>query len=218
MLERTSEIVSGVVAFGLCLLCGATSAGATTVVKLGLDGLTANADRIVVAEVQSIESVRRDGKITTDIRVRIERSWKGPSASGDTVTIRQPGGRVGDTVTRVHGMPRYREGERAVLFLESHDDADTYSVVGLRQGKFHVAVGPDGATKFVVPRLGDIQLLAPTTEEARRKTRSSERDTDGIDPSELRISEPASVHENVSTLESFRERVLSSMSDRTSEE
>lgn len=216
MVDRWFAHVSGVALFvAVALFVGPETGRATTVLKLDLESLTANSDRIVVGEVESIDSLRHDGKIVTDIEVRVAEQWKGASEPPDAVTIRQPGGRIGDTVTRVHGMPRFREGETTVLFLDKHPEQDLYSVTGLRQGKFHVAIGPDGATEFVVPRLGNVQLMEPKGE---GNGSEGTKDLDSIDASDLRISEPDSIHETVTPLESFRERVMSSVDNEQGED
>ena len=193
------------------VLAWAATAGSTTVLKMGLEGLVANSDRIVVGDVESIESHRSDGKIYTETTLRIREQWKGEDAESKTVTIRQPGGRVGDTVTRVYGMPDYRRHERIVAFLKQRPERAGYVITGLRQGKFSVAVGPDGSTEFVVPRLGDVQLLEPDPSvfegEADSKELYGRSRLEKIDVSKLRSADPAPIHQSVIPLTDFRERV-----------
>ena len=186
----------------------------TTVLKLDLESLVANSNDVVHARVESMHSFRKDGQIYTDTTLEIVECWKG-DVTGE-VTVRQPGGRVGEMTTRVHGLPEFRRGEETVVFLESADETGSYIVTGMRQGKFHVAVGPDGATKVVVPRLGEMRLLEPTVQTGEDGGDAAGEDAElpeTIDASELRAAEPADVHERVFTLEAFRERVRRAVED-----
>jgi hypothetical protein len=56
-----------------------------------------------------------------------------------TVTVTTIGGKIGNTVLRVSGMPQFQTGENAILFLERSGAYTT--VVGLNQGKFRIANG-----------------------------------------------------------------------------
>jgi hypothetical protein len=49
------------------------------------------------------------------------------------------GGKVGNTILRVSGMPQFQTGENTVLFLERSGAYTT--VVGLNQGKFSISNG-----------------------------------------------------------------------------
>lgn len=192
------------------VLIWASTAGTTTVLKMGLEGLVANSDRIVVGTVESIDSYRENDQIFTKTTVRVEQNWKGSEAAKNKITIRQPGGRIGDMVTRVHGMPNYRQQEQVLVFLQKRTDRPGFAVTGLRQGKFSVAIGPDGSTKFVVPRLGEVQLLEPDPSKIDGDDPSNTPPTarlEKIDVSKLRTAEPAPVHETVIPLKDFRERV-----------
>ena len=74
------------------------------------------------------------------------------------MTVRQVGGRVGDTELWVEGQPRFFVGEQVVVFL-SPDGAgtpDTWNVVAMAAGKFTVTT--DGVTgELVLSR--DLQAL-----------------------------------------------------------
>lgn len=76
-----------------------------------------------------------------------------------TLTIKQIGGRTRTLATHVPGMPSFEVGEEVVLFAERPKQLQHFVITGLSQGKFHIALGPDSATKVVVPRLGDVSLV-----------------------------------------------------------
>ncbi len=197
----------------------ASAAASTSALKFDLQSLVVNSNQIVVADVTEMRSLRKEGRIYTDTTLEVQETWKGDAA--DEVTVRLPGGRIGDTVTRVHGMPGFQTGERVVAFLrERYDDDDSirFSVTGLRQGKFHVALGPDTSTEFVVPRLHDLRLLAPKDgsfdpeqlekiHKKRGKDESAGKMPSGME--NLEVAAPAPIHQKVLALEDFRDRVQS---------
>jgi len=119
-------------------LIAARPAHAALVLAMDLGQLTQQAERIVVGEVTSVRSAR-DAKIErifSTIVVKVSEGWKGTMPSGGTITIVQPGGVADGIEMRVHGMPAFSAGERAVLFLRGGaPQAQSQSVVGMGQGK-----------------------------------------------------------------------------------
>ncbi len=188
-----------------------STASATTVLKFDLDSLVANSQRIVVAEVTEMRSLRKEGRIYTDTTLEIRETWKGESTH--RVTVRLPGGRLGETVTRVHGLPGFQPGERVVVFLKEileETDSKRFTVLGLRQGKFHVALGPDDSTEFAVPRLENLRILAPKNGEVsprKLEVRGDAADQSSEESPNLRAAEPAAIHQKVLALEDLRARV-----------
>jgi hypothetical protein len=122
------------VAMGLASLLVPSLAAGSLVQALDLAELTAQAERIVVAQVVSAESEWDSShrNIHTRIEIKVEEAWKGSVAPDQRVVIVQPGGAVDDIEMRVHGMPSFASGERAVLFLAGQG---TPRVVGMSQGK-----------------------------------------------------------------------------------
>jgi hypothetical protein len=111
-------------------------AQATQILLMDLSDLAAEADRIVVAEVLSTRSEwnRAHTRISTRIEISVSESWKGAAPAGRRIVIVQPGGSVGDIEMRVHGVPAFEQGERAVLFLRDLAPSGV-AVVGMAQGK-----------------------------------------------------------------------------------
>ena len=122
------------VALCLATLLVPSLAVGSLVQALDLAQLTAQAERIVVAQVVSTKSDwDPSGRtIRTRIEIKVEEAWKGAVAPGQTIVIVQPGGSVGNVEMRVHGMPSFAPGEKAVLFLAGQTTA---RVVGMSQGK-----------------------------------------------------------------------------------
>jgi hypothetical protein len=119
---------------GLLALLLPSLAVASLVQSLGLAELTARAERIVVAQIVSAKSDWDSSgrSIHTRIEIKVEEAWKGSVAPDERMVIVQPGGTVGDIEMRVHGMPSFALGEKAVLFLAGQGAP---RVVGLSQGK-----------------------------------------------------------------------------------
>ena len=122
------------VALCLATLLLPSLAAGSLVQALDLSELTAQAERIVVAQVVSSKSDWDSSHrtIRTRIEIKVEEAWKGVVAPGERIVIVQPGGSVGNIEMRVHGMPGFALGEKTVLFLAGQAAA---RVVGMSQGK-----------------------------------------------------------------------------------
>jgi hypothetical protein len=119
------------------LLGIATTAYATSVRRLSLDDLVTTAHSIVEGDVVGSRTYRSsDGKlILTSYTINVRESLKG--SPGSIVTLTTVGGRIGNTILHVAGMPVFQQGEKALLFLERSGAYTT--VVGLNQGKFTIS-------------------------------------------------------------------------------
>lgn len=124
---------------GLVLLV-ARAADATTIVGMTERALARAADAIVVGTIADIESVASpDGAIATLVTVDVERAVKGRVAG--RVTLKQPGGRVGDRGFWIAGSPTFRRGERQLLFLSAAGDG-TARTTALGLGQFTLSPHP----------------------------------------------------------------------------
>lgn len=222
------------------------SAQASTVLRLDLESLVANSDQIVEAEVLKVEPRVENGKVYTYTTMRVEDGLKG-AEDGETVTIKQIGGRTEELATRVAGVPQFKLGERVVVFLE-RPDMDKFSVVtGMSQGKFQVALGPDNLTPYVVPFLGDINLLEPAKPTLRQRPSELKlKEIKQVDPTKLdkrkapisahpieprskreqavelskgnlRAADPAALYQRVTPLDDFKAKVREVIQDQAPE-
>jgi hypothetical protein len=107
------------------------------VLAMDLGTLTQNAQHIVVGEVTSVSSAwdKKHERIFTTVQVKVSEMWKGQMPAAGVITIVQPGGVAEGIEMRVHGMPNFVAGERAVLFLRGASPQQPLSVVGMGQGK-----------------------------------------------------------------------------------
>lgn len=117
---------------------------------LDLPALTQEAEAVVIGEVTRVQSAwdTRHETIYTAIDVVVAETWKGGPRTGETLHLLEPGGSLDGLELRVHGAPRFRLGERAVLFLRASGDptaevilpapaslTKAWSAVGMVQGK-----------------------------------------------------------------------------------
>ena len=101
----------------LGLAAAAHDAGASVVRALGLDELVDRARTIAVVRVESAAAAWRDGRIVTD-SVLVVTEGVQDAAAGERLAVRTLGGEVDGIGQRVFGEPRFRSGERYLVFLE----------------------------------------------------------------------------------------------------
>jgi len=125
---RPSLIFTGAL---LGIVLAGPAATASLLRALDLSALVTEADRIVIADVLSVRAAWDPGhrSIHRTVDLGVRESWKGTVPTDGRITIRQLGGVVGDIEMKVHGMPAFTVGERALLFLRRSQ------VVGMSQGK-----------------------------------------------------------------------------------
>lgn len=111
-------------------------ANASLVLAMDLPSLTSNAERIVVGEIVSVKSAwdKAHERILSTIEVKVAEVWKGAMPGDGRLVIVQPGGTADGIEMKVHGMPIFAAGERAVLFLRG-GVIQSQSIVGMGQGK-----------------------------------------------------------------------------------
>jgi len=121
-----------------------------TIVHITDERLCAMAPAIVGGEVVSLLAQVRPGthQVVTRAQFRIDRVLKGKDVPGE-IAIRIPGGSVPDRTTRVPGAPRFRVGERSILFIRPGRDGDG-RILGLSRGKFDIVADPETGTDWIV--------------------------------------------------------------------
>jgi hypothetical protein len=141
-MNRASRIA--MVAFAAFALLGASTAGATTVLKMSLKDLAKKSDSIVRARVED-EVARYDAnkEIYTYFTLKVLEPVKG-SKKDDVIVIRQLGGVVDHIASIVPGTPTFKKGEEVVVFLTQKDGAGYPWVMGLQQGKYSVSQDENG--------------------------------------------------------------------------
>jgi hypothetical protein len=136
--------------FVILSLALARPAPATVVVRPTLDELTAEAAAIFVGEVVEV-SVRRleirDGPtVVTDVTYRVERTLKGDART--LIRLEFLGGALGEERVWIPGMPRFRPGDRDVLFV-SPGGSRLSPLVGFAEGRFRLSRDPRTGEELV---------------------------------------------------------------------
>ena len=155
-------------------VCGAQ---ATTVIPPTFDELVREAELIFQGTVTNVESqwTGEGGKrhIVSYITIQVEDALKGtPDAS---FTIRMLGGTVGDETMEVSDAPKFKVGDREILFVENNG-RQFIPLVGIMYGRFRVQkdeqTGADvvlnnaGKPVSDLAELGKKDLHAPTSSTA----------------------------------------------------
>lgn len=146
-----APLLAGLVAALLAGLPAApVGAASGAIAEADLPGLVAAAERI--CEVQVLETLAArlpDGTIETRYVVATLSPLKGASAAIDE--IRVPGGEVAGRGLLIPGLPRFRAGQRAILFLSAPSPGRGWRMpVGLGAGAYEVVEDPAGGTARVI--------------------------------------------------------------------
>ena len=125
---------------------------ATTMVELGLSDLCWIADIVAEAEVVHRAAERSDGGlyIKSVSTLRLTRVLKGDFIEGDTVSVREWGGKLDGETTEMPSSPVYVPGERVVVFLERERLGGMWRTVGMSQGKITLVEEEDTGRDVVV--------------------------------------------------------------------
>src|SRR3954464_9722620 len=122
----------------LFLVLGATAHAATFLVPSDRALVTASKAIVIATAGESHSRWAPGGWIETVTELRVEEAIKGPIAAGETIRVTELGGMVGDIGYVVAGSPRYAEGQRVLLFLETNDRGEWVSK-NMAVGKFDPA-------------------------------------------------------------------------------
>src|SRR5207248_11679650 len=124
------------------VLASAVPALSTTVVQMTDDDLATQAVAVVLGRVTALQSHldATHGRIFTDVTLAVDEVIAGPSLP-PTVTLREPGGRIGTVLSWIEGSPEFVRGERVLVYLAVSRDG-TLRVLQLYQGKLSVMTDP----------------------------------------------------------------------------
>jgi hypothetical protein len=136
----------------VCVSVLAAPAAPSTVTAMNEATLVRLSAVVVRGEVESMASVEdARGAIDTWVSIRIEESLKGADRR-DRIAVSVPGGTAGDRTSVVFGAPRFRVGEKVLVFATPTKAGDL-TVTGLFQGKLEI-VGGTRRKARVVPDAG----------------------------------------------------------------
>ena len=132
----------------ICTLSMAGVARSTTVIPPTFESLVSSSATIFVGEVMDVRAewmtTPQGRAIKTYVTFRVEDVWKG--SVGTVTQLEFLGGTIGGTTMEVVGMPTFREGQRAVLYVSA--EARTASpLVGFWHGRMRVEKDPFGVDR-----------------------------------------------------------------------
>lgn len=129
---------------------------ATTVIPPTFDQLVKQAELIFQGTVTDARSVwEGEGgqrHIETYVTFRVDDNVKGDA--GASYTIQMLGGTVGDQTMEVSDTPKFKVGDRDILFVE-HNYDQFVPLVGIDHGRFHVQHDDVTGRDFVVNGEGE---------------------------------------------------------------
>jgi hypothetical protein len=129
----------------LCAALAATNVQATTVIAPTFDQLVAEAEVIFQGAVSEVHSQwigeGPEHRIVTFVTFTVEDAIKG--AAGNNYTIRMLGGTVNGETLEVSDSPKFKVGDRDILFVE-HNGTQFVPLVGIMHGRFHIFKDANG--------------------------------------------------------------------------
>src|SRR6266403_6120667 len=135
---------------------GLVRVSATIVVPPTFEQLVQQAELIFQGTVTDVRSVwQGEGAqrhIDTYIRFQVDENVKGNATS--SYTLRVLGGTVGDETMEVTDTPKFKVGDREILFVE-HNNEQFVPLVGISHGRFHIQRDEQTGQDFVLNNEGE---------------------------------------------------------------
>jgi hypothetical protein len=166
------------VALAGALLLLSSPARATTMVRMSDEALTLSADAIVTGTVTDVRAGRTaSGMIATWVTIAVDGVLKGYLPT-PTVTVREPGGVLGDQELHLYGAAHYSVGEEVIAFLGQDGDG-FLRTSQMALGKFSVTTDPASGARVASRVLDEDGLVVVGN--ARLQTH---------DPEDRRLADP----------------------------
>lgn len=154
---------------GACIILAGTGL-ATTVIPPSFDELVSRAEMIFQGSVTDVRSEwtgeGAQRHIMSYVTLKVEDAMKGNP--GSTVTLRMLGGTVGGETMEVTDAPKFKVGDRDILFVENNG-TQFVPLVGIMHGRFRVkkdATGQDAVFTNEGSPLSDVSKLGKNEEAA----------------------------------------------------
>ena len=113
----------------------AIAANATTLSRLRFEELAGQATAVARLRCLGVQSRWENGEIWTETRFETLELNKGLLPG--VVSVRMLGGSIGNLHSRIEGVPAFRPGEEAYIFLWGHE-GEPFRVLGWSQGTFRI--------------------------------------------------------------------------------
>lgn len=119
----------------LALLVAVAAHAVTYVVPADREIIQQSDDIVIATGVTSVVERHERGGIVTRSTLRIEEVLKGGRAIGDHLVLTERGGVLGDSAQLIPGTPRYRSGERYLVFTAANRVGEP-ATFGMGLGQF----------------------------------------------------------------------------------
>lgn len=120
----------------VALTLSITQAFGTTFIPVPIKKQIVESHGIVKGEVVAVNAEEDEkGRIVTRLFLRADK-WIGVQPTDNHLEILYPGGQLGDRVQLIHGSPKFKPGEKVVLFLKENNK--NLWVQNLALGKFMI--------------------------------------------------------------------------------
>jgi hypothetical protein len=143
----------------------AVVASATTLARLRFEELAGQATAVARLRCIGAQTRWENGEIWTETLFEVVASQKGLLPG--PVTIRTMGGSVGNLHSRIEGVPAFRAGEEAYVFLWGRE-GEPYRVLGWSQGTFRIARDTRTGVETVTQDSADAPIFDPRTKKFQR--------------------------------------------------
>jgi hypothetical protein len=147
---------------GLALL--AAAANATTLARMRFEELAKQATAVARLRCLGAESKWENGEIWTETRFEVLQQDKG--ALPRLVRVRMLGGSVAGLHSRIEGVPAFRPGEEAYVFLWGHE-GEPFRVLGWSQGTFRIVRDARTGLETVTQDSAAAPIFDPRTHQFR---------------------------------------------------
>lgn len=183
-----SPFMKKIIALALAAICsvaGALSAPATTVIPPDFDTLVSRAEIIFQGSVINAQSQwvgeGAQRHIVTYVTFKVEDSMKG--APGASYTIRMLGGTVDGKTMEVTDGPKFKVGDRDILFVE-HNGTQFIPLVGIMYGRYKIERTEDG--REIVATNSGVPVSAVSEIGKERSATTSSVQTAAMSPAQFR--------------------------------
>jgi hypothetical protein len=143
----------------------AVAANATTLSRLRFEELADQATAVARLRCLGVQSLWEDGEIWTETRFETVELNKGLLPG--VVSVRMLGGNLGNLHSRIEGVPAFRPGEEAYVFLWGRD-GEPLRVLGWSQGTFRIRRDTKTGVEMVTQDSAAMPLFDPRTRQFRR--------------------------------------------------
>ena len=139
--------------------------------EMSLEEITSDADAVIRGRVAGQYSEWNENKtlISTVVTVDVLECFKG--SPKEAVKMRLPGGEIGAVGQKAVGVPVFKTGDEAILFLGKNDGM--WDLIGYGQGKFTIEKNDSsGGEQFVVNDYSGILMVGKD----KSKSAAAEKD------------------------------------------